>query len=80
MTGATPAIKGNIGGNEMENKDYEINRLRAQVKLRDERIAALEKLIYDEICKHCLATVDRDKIGKPWCKGCDIFAVLEVEP
>lgn len=64
----------------MEGKDYEINRLRAQVKLRDERIEALEKLIYDEICKHCLATVDRVKIGKPWCEGCDIFAVLEVEP
>ena len=63
----------------MENKDYEINRLRAQVKLRDERIEALEKLIKAECCFDCLATVNRDEIG-PHCEGCDVYAVLEVEP
>jgi len=63
----------------MEGKDYEINRLRAQVKLRDERIEALEKLIKAECCFDCLATVNRDEIG-PHCEGCDVYAVLEVEP
>lgn len=61
------------------SEHYELNRLRAQVALRDERIAELEALITFHICKPCYSAVNLPGRG-PKCKGCEIYAVMEAEP
>lgn len=66
----------------MTDKEFpwgELWRLRAEMIVKNERIEALEKLIKTECCFDCLAAANRDEIG-PHCEGCDIYAVLEVEP
>lgn len=57
----------------------ELWALRSAAIIAKERIEALEKLIKAECCFDCLACVNRDEIG-PHCEGCDVYAVLEVEP
>ena len=57
----------------------ELWALRSEAIIIRERIETLEKLIKTECCIRCLACVNRKDIG-PHCEGCDIYAVLEVEP